>query len=111
VLTWDNLQCRGFEGLSHCTMCNQESESVYHLFVDFPFSMDVWIRVKQSLILPGLWSGNTIPECFKNWKNLNTTIPISRPLFVGTLGWKGIVRFLRMGSHQSKRWLLCLYRH
>jgi hypothetical protein len=47
VLTWDNLQRRGFEGPSHCSMCKKESESVYHLFVDCPFSNDVWNRVKQ----------------------------------------------------------------
>jgi hypothetical protein len=32
-------------------------------------------------MLPGLWSGNTIPECFKNWKNLNTNYPIL-PAFI-----------------------------
>jgi hypothetical protein len=31
----------------------------------------VWERETFSLKFPGLWSGNTIPECFKNWRLQN----------------------------------------
>jgi hypothetical protein len=46
LLLWDNLQRRGFEGPSYCSLCKKDSESTFHLFVGCPFTSVVWERVK-----------------------------------------------------------------
>jgi hypothetical protein len=37
TLTWDTLQRRGWIGLGRCSLCNLESETISHLFVDSRF--------------------------------------------------------------------------
>jgi hypothetical protein len=34
ILTWDNLQCKGWEGPSICHLCSKEPETVKHLLVN-----------------------------------------------------------------------------
>ena len=42
VLTWDQLQRRGFHGPSRCVLCERNEEDNFHLFLACPFS----IRIK-----------------------------------------------------------------
>jgi hypothetical protein len=37
ILSWENLQRRGFEGPSYCPLCKKDSETVFHLFVRMSF--------------------------------------------------------------------------
>jgi hypothetical protein len=66
VLSWDNLQRRGFEGPRYCSLCKKDSETMFHLFVGCPFACAFWERENFSLKFLGLWYDNTIPERFKN---------------------------------------------
>jgi hypothetical protein len=75
ILTWENLQRRGFIGPSYCILCKQSKETVFHLFAECPFALVVWEKVFTSLNCSGAWSGNSISECFKNWISLNTSPP------------------------------------
>jgi hypothetical protein len=90
-------------------LCKKDSETVFHLFVGCPFSNVVWEREKISLKFLGLWSGNTIPECFKNWRLQNISYPTLPISYAGTFGWKGITPSLRKGRHLFIRWLSCPY--
>lgn len=41
ILTWDNLLKRGFMGPSCCCLCKSNSEDESHLFLHYPFAIDV----------------------------------------------------------------------
>jgi hypothetical protein len=45
ILTWENLQHRGFNGPSYCILCKKSKETMHHLFVECSFSHAVWERV------------------------------------------------------------------
>ena len=42
VLTWENLTKRGFIGPSHCPMCEQQEETINHLFNDCVWTSNLW---------------------------------------------------------------------
>ena len=42
VLTWDNLQRCGWQGLSLCILCRVHEDTVQHLFIDCIFSKKVY---------------------------------------------------------------------
>jgi hypothetical protein len=62
-------------------MCKKDSKIELHLFMGCPFTNVVWDREKHTLNFSGPWSGNTTPECFKNWRNQNTSYP-TLPTFI-----------------------------
>jgi len=68
ILTWENLQHRGFNGPSYCILCKKSKETTHHLFFECSFLIAVWERVKTSIKLSRAWVGNFITKCFKNWK-------------------------------------------
>ena len=41
ILTWDQLQLRGFQGPSRCVLCGLNSEDIQHLFLECSFSMGI----------------------------------------------------------------------
>jgi ribonuclease HI len=67
ILTWDNLQQKGWEGPSRCQLCKQETENINHLFIHCSFTKSVWERIKTGQKLKKVWEGNTLSDCFKNW--------------------------------------------
>ena len=77
-LTNDNLQRRGWPNLGCCSLCNHPGESCKHLFVDCPFSTEVWARFRT-------WSGIQFPipsaamSSSQDWW-LTTRKLISKPL-------------------------------
>jgi hypothetical protein len=75
ILTWDILQRRGFKGPGRCQLCNQSSESAYHLFVDCSFVTEVWHNISISLSLTARWLGGTLSACFKSWYAQRTLFP------------------------------------
>jgi hypothetical protein len=86
ILTWENLQHRGFMGPSYCILCKKNKETMFHLFVECPFTCAVWERVKKSINNLGAWTGNSISECFKNWKLQNSAYP-TLPIFICWYIW------------------------
>jgi hypothetical protein len=48
ILTWDNGQKRGWNGLGWCCLCKSENELVDHLFVHCSFTKEVWKEMFKS---------------------------------------------------------------
>lgn len=45
ILTWDNLQKRGWKGPGKCVMCNNNSASVIHLFFECVWARRAWDHI------------------------------------------------------------------
>jgi hypothetical protein len=67
VLTWDNLQRRGWQGPNRCPLCEQDLESINHLFVTFPITKLVWQEVLSSLNCCGSWNEASYDRCLWSW--------------------------------------------
>lgn len=67
ILTWDNGQKREWQGQNRCTLCNNEEESVNHLFVTCSFAVQVWIEVFQWLNCPASWNLGSLELSMKRW--------------------------------------------
>jgi hypothetical protein len=67
ILTWDNLQQKGWEGPSRCQLCKKETENISHLFIHCSFTKSVWERIQIGQKIKKVWEGNTLSDCFKNW--------------------------------------------
>jgi ribonuclease HI len=87
ILSWDNLQHRGFSGPGMCQLCNHCLETVYHLFVGCTFVTTVWNKIATSLNLTTKWTGDTLASCFKSWRIQNTLHP-SLPTLICWYTWK-----------------------
>jgi ribonuclease HI len=86
ILTWENLQRRGFIGPSICILCKQSKESVFHLFVECPFRVHC---LGKNLFIQnclGMWNKNTFSECFKNWILMRSSLP-TLPVFICWYIW------------------------
>jgi hypothetical protein len=86
ILTWKNLQKRGWKGPGLCYLCKNMRESGKHLFVNCPFTLSVWEKVKNALKLTVGWNGNSVNECFQNWAKQNYNFQTLPAIFVGTFG-------------------------
>ena len=42
ILTWEQLQSRGFHGPSRCVLCERNSENILHLFLVCPFTVNIF---------------------------------------------------------------------
>eukprot|EP00253_Pinus_taeda_P017014 PITA_17014 len=47
ILTWDNLQRRGFIGPSRCPNCTEQEETIIHLMETCPLAAQLWERFDQ----------------------------------------------------------------
>jgi len=98
ILTWDNLDRRGFFGPSWCCLCRQDSEDFLHLFIRTPFAVEIWARVATILGVPQINDAPSILECFRLWNSrakAHRTLPLyvlwgiwharNAPIFEGIL--------------------------
>jgi len=67
ILTWENLQNRGWEGPNRCHLCFQDNENINHLFIHCSFTKSVWERLATIHSFKNCWNGNTLTHCFKSW--------------------------------------------
>jgi hypothetical protein len=67
ILTWDNLQKKGWEGPNICHLCSRDSETVLHLLVNCNFTQQVWQKIKSGLNIKSAWEGNNLFICFDSW--------------------------------------------
>jgi hypothetical protein len=103
ILTWDNLQKKGWEGPSLCHLCSRDSETVLHLLVNCNFTQQVWQKIKSGLNLKTTWEGNNLITCFDSWLKKEGILALFPPWFVGLFGWKEIRKSLKMVPHLSSR--------
>jgi hypothetical protein len=76
ILSWKNLQKRGWKGLGICNLCKKDRESTKHLFINCSFTRSVWEELKKDLNLGSGWNGNTVVESFRNWTNQNSNLNV-----------------------------------
>jgi hypothetical protein len=67
ILSWDNLQQKGWEGPSRCQLCKKDSENISHLFIHCSFTKLVWERIQTGQKIKKVWEGNNLTDCYKNW--------------------------------------------
>lgn len=87
ILTWSNLQKRGFASPGRCILCRSENEDIHHLFIHCRFVHLVWQDIRDKVYAPDNWKGPDLEVCICNWIKVhgpNSTIPFF--LIVGI--WK-----------------------
>jgi hypothetical protein len=67
ILTWENLNKRGFNGPSRCVLCGISEETMSHLFVECSFIKGIWQSILKELKLVSTWEGGQIVDCLQNW--------------------------------------------
>jgi hypothetical protein len=67
IPTWDILQKRQFEGPGRCSLCHSENETIYHLFITFPFTQRVWMEVSANIRQTCSWEGPSLEQAWKDW--------------------------------------------
>ena len=67
ILTWENLNKRGFSGTSRCILCGISEETMFHLFVECGFIKDIWQTISKDLNLVSPWEGFQMEDCFQKW--------------------------------------------
>jgi hypothetical protein len=75
ILTWDNLQRRGWSGPSIFYLCLQMPETTFHLMVQCRFAQQVWSMIYKVLSLKTAWTGSTLTSCFEDWIRQCSTRP------------------------------------
>lgn len=67
ILTLDSLQKRGIAGPSLCPNCQDDEETIQHLFISYPFAISCWNGISPSDTLT--WNPqHSIGELLNNWK-------------------------------------------
>lgn len=49
ILTWDNLQRRGWCEPGICSLCLLEEETIQHLFMDCIYSKGIWTQLEKEV--------------------------------------------------------------
>jgi ribonuclease HI len=75
IHTWENLQRKGWEGPSLCSLCKSSTEEINHLFISCYFTLSIWKRLKNILHLKDTWKGASIMDCYHHWKRYKSNIP------------------------------------
>jgi hypothetical protein len=86
LLTWNNLLKRGWQGPRLCLLCRGNEETVFHLFVQCPFTVSIWNKILNHFKLVFGWSGSTVLECFDYWMRRNYAYS-SLPTFICWYIW------------------------
>ena len=79
ILTWDNLQKRGFIGPSRCSNCNLHSEAIKHLLDTCPLAVQMWERTTQCNRRMGKCVGDIL-NTIRNWPRHPFQIPLLNSL-------------------------------
>jgi hypothetical protein len=67
ILTWDSLQKRGWAGPNICSLCFRDEESISHLFLACPFTLNLWKNLHYTYNLTTIWGGSSLSDCLENW--------------------------------------------
>lgn len=66
ILTWDNLQKRGFEGPGYCCLCGQPPETIQQLLIRCAFSTHLWNEAAKNFQRTNL-DQDSITKTLENW--------------------------------------------
>ena len=65
VLSWDLLQCKGFQGPRRCIMCKHDGETTERLFCHFPLFRSLWIYICLGLGVTWSWNHKKCVDLIK----------------------------------------------
>jgi hypothetical protein len=74
ILTWENLQQRGWVGPGRCQLCKKDYEDTTHLFIHCSFTKAIWDKIQTGKKFKNVWKGNSLAECLTNW-TADKTVP------------------------------------
>jgi len=86
ILTWDNLQKRGFIGPSRCPNCTLHSETILHLMETCSLAIQLWEKVDQCNKRARVRQGD-IPNTLRTWPKHPYHSPILNSLWNLILGF------------------------
>ena len=72
VPMWDILQKRCFQGPGWCALCQDEDETVIHIFVNCLYIKEVWRECQKVLGRACNWTGISILRDWESWRRLET---------------------------------------
>lgn len=67
ILIWVILRKKGFMGLDRCSLCRFDSEDLFHLFLQCPFVVAIWIEVSTRLGVNVCRDCSSIHACICSW--------------------------------------------
>jgi len=67
IPTWDYLQRRCYSGPRFCMLCKTGEESTSHIFIHYPYAIQVWKDLNNWIGHPQLWIYNLMEEGLKAW--------------------------------------------
>lgn len=67
TLTWENLRKKGFQGPSKCHMCQQEEETMNHLFNSCDWASQLWLWL-EAILEDTDRNRESIQESIINWR-------------------------------------------
>jgi hypothetical protein len=67
VPTWDNMKKRKKERPWWCILCKEDDESISHIFIFCPFTMQVWKSCSDLISQVCQWQGLNIEEAWRSW--------------------------------------------
>eukprot|EP00253_Pinus_taeda_P023386 PITA_23386 len=80
ILTWDNLQRRGFIGPSRCPNCTLQAETILHLMETCPLATQLWEKIDQRNKRVGNRQGD-IANTLRTWPKQPYQSPILNSLW------------------------------
>jgi hypothetical protein len=86
ILTWNNLQLRGWKGPGRCQLCKKDCEDSAHLFILCPFTKLIWLKIKNIKKFTQVWRGIHLNECLSNWTTNKNASPSLATYIFGTHG-------------------------
>lgn len=67
IPTGDNLIKRGMHKPFWCNLCKDNTESMDHLFLTCPITVDLWVYVLSNIPTQCTWWGQTARDAWTRW--------------------------------------------
>jgi hypothetical protein len=106
ILVWTNLQARGWEGPSRCYLCNQQSETISHIFITCSFIRAVWQILDPTQLLYTTWSGSSVLDAFRTGSVSIKNLLCCQSTSFGRSGRPGTLLFSMGSLLQRIMWLI-----
>ena len=103
ILTWENLQKKGFHGFAICVLCFSEEETVEHLFINCKIWRMVTDHVCDILNLAAFSPSVSLGEMIRGWiENLPRNSHFSLlPFHMMWIFWKARNRAIFEGEKKN----------
>ena len=67
ISVWHTLKHKFLAGTSICPLCELDAESIFHLFIHFPYARDLWNHLSHLADLPLFWTGADVQQAWLSW--------------------------------------------